>query len=190
MSTVGWTHFVFCLVAIAAGAVVVLLPKGTRWHRTWGHLYVWSMVGVVVTALSIYDMTGRPGPFHVAAVVAGLTLLGGMSSVLRRAPRSSWMEAHAAWMTWSYIGLLAAAAAETLSRFVMPLVADTLEHRALWGVFWASVGVATFAVVGVGWWLVKTRLPGALERTPEAMGREQAHLRDASSASDLETGAS
>jgi len=177
VSTVGWVHFVFCLVAIVAGAVVVLLSKGTRWHRTWGHLYVWSMVGVVVTALSIYDLTGNAGPFHLAAVAAGLTVLAGMYAVLRRRPRRSWMEAHATWMSWSYIGLLAAAAAESLTRFVMPRVADVLESEALWGLFWTSVGVATFVVVGIGRWLVKTRLPDALESTPEAMRSERERLR-------------
>lgn len=177
MSEVGWVHFVFCLVAIGAGAVVVLRPKGTRWHRTWGHLYVWSMLGVVVTALSIYDLTGGPGPFHLGALVALLTVSGGMYTVLRRRPKKSWMEAHAAWMSWSYVGLLAAAAAESLSRFVMPWAAGFLESESLWGVFWGSVALATFIVFAIGAWLVRTRLPGALERTPEAIRRERSELR-------------
>ncbi len=176
MSTLGWVHFLACLVALAAGAVVILLPKGTRWHRTVGHLYVWSMAVVLVSALSIYDMTGRAGPFHVAAVVGAVTLAAGLYTVLRRRPRKSWMEAHAIWMAWSYIGLCAAAAAESLSRFVMPRIADVLEREALWGAFWASVGLATFIVVGIGWWLVKTRIPDALKRTPQAMRAERAAL--------------
>lgn len=177
MSALGWVHFLACIVALAAGAVVVLIPKGTRWHRTWGHLYVWSMAVVLFSALSIYDMTGRAGPFHVAAVVGAITLVAGMYAVLRRRPRKSWMEAHAIWMSWSYIGLCAAAAAESLSRFVMPRIAEVLEREAWWGAFWASVGLATFVVVGIGWWLVKTRLSGALERTPQAMRAERQRLR-------------
>ncbi len=178
MSTLGWVHFLSCLVALAAGAVVILLRKGTRWHRTWGHLYVWSMAVVLISALSIYDMTGRAGPFHVAAVVGGLTLVAGLYTVLARRPRKSWMEAHAIWMSWSYIGLCAAAAAESLSRFVMPRIAGMLEREALWGAFWASVGLATFVVVGIGWWLVKTRMAGALARTPHSIRADREALGD------------
>lgn len=177
MSELGWVHFLFSLVAIFAGAVVVLLPKGTRWHRSWGHLYGVSMIGVVATALAIYDLTGGWGPFHFAAVVSGLTLVAGMYTVLARRPRRTWLEAHAAWMSWSYIGLLCAAAAETLTRFVMPLAAPFLEREAMWGVFWASVGVGGFAVGAVGWWVVKTRLPDTIARTPETIRRERAALR-------------
>ncbi len=74
MSTLGTVDFVFAWVAMAAGAWVLLLPEGTRWHRTLGHLYVGEMVGLDVTALFLYRMTGRFGPFHVFAVIALITL--------------------------------------------------------------------------------------------------------------------
>ena len=178
MSPLGMVHLVFSLVAIAAGGVVVLLRKGTRWHRTLGHLYATSMGGVIATALAIYDLTGRFGPFHVAALVGGFTIAGGMWTVLARRPRKHWIEAHAIWMSWSYIGLMAAFAAETLTRFLMPRAATFLETRQLWGAFWGSVGSASFLVAGIGWWLVKTRLPGAVERTPHAMRLERDRLRE------------
>jgi hypothetical protein len=78
------------------------------------------MIGLIVSALSIYDLTGNFGPFHVAAIVATITLFMGLASVLLRRPRKQWIEAHATWMSWSYIGLIAAFLAESLSRFVMP----------------------------------------------------------------------
>ncbi|NNM32092.1 MAG: hypothetical protein HKO53_03455, partial [Gemmatimonadetes bacterium] len=81
MTTTGGFHLAFSLIAIAAGAVVLLLPKGTRWHRTWGHGYVWSMVGVIVTSMAMYDLTGRVTPFHFAALVAAVTVAGGMWTV-------------------------------------------------------------------------------------------------------------
>lgn len=184
MTAVGVVHLVFSFVAIGAGSIVVLLPKGTRWHRTLGHLYATSMLGIVVTALSIYDLTGRFGPFHFAALMGAFTLAGGLWTVLARRPRKSWIEAHAIWMSWSYIGLMAAFAAESLTRFVMPRAAGFLDGARLWGVFWASVAVASLAVIVVGWWLVKTRLPGAVENTPAAVRRERAALLRAPRAGD------
>ncbi len=178
MSEVGWVHFVFCMVAIGAGAVVLLLGKGTRWHRTWGHLYAMSMLGALVSALLMYQRNGRFGPFHFAALVGGVTLAGGLYSVLRRRPKKQWMEAHAIWMSWSYIGLMAALVAETATRLVMPALRPYFETNAqAWTGFWVSVGVASFAVCGAGWWLVKTRVPGAVASTPEAMRHERNALR-------------
>ena len=63
-------HMTFSLIAIGAGAVVLTNSKGTRWHRTFGHIYATSMVGLIVTAFLIYDLTGNFGPFHVAAAVS------------------------------------------------------------------------------------------------------------------------
>ena len=184
MSSIGVVHTVFSFLAILFGAVVCLLPKGTRWHRTWGHFYAVCMVGLAVTALFIYRLTGSFGPFHLFALVALATLALGMGAVLLRRPRKAWMEAHASWMSWSYVGLLAAFAAETLTRFVMPRVAPLLGEHEPWGVFWAVVALASFAVAGVGWWVIDRYLPGALERTPEAARREREELRKAAATSD------
>lgn len=179
MSETGVLHTVFSFLAIGAGAWVLLIPKGTRWHRTIGHFYVMSMLGVIVTALSIYDLTGTVSPFHLAAAIALVTLAGGLYSVLGRRPKKSWIEAHAIWMSWSYIGLMAAFVAESMTRFVMPRAAAYLEGQELWGAFWASVAVGSFLVFGVGARLVKTRLPAAVASTPEAIRRERAALAEA-----------
>ena len=58
----------------------------------------------------------------------------------------------------------------------MPLAQGFLEGNELWGVFWTAVAVVSFGVMGAGWWLVKTRLPGVVERTPAAMRAERAEL--------------
>jgi len=179
MSTLGVVHTVFSFLAILFGALVVLLDKGTRWHRTWGHLYAVCMMGLAVTALFIYRLTGSFGPFHMFAIVALVTLGLGLGTVLLRRPRKNWMEAHAYWMSWSYVGLLAAFAAESLTRFVMPMVATTLAERELWGAFWGLVGFASFAVAGIGGLIIKRRLPKALASTPEGIRRERAQLREA-----------
>jgi len=177
MTPIGTVHFIASLIALLAGAVVLLLPKGTRWHRTWGHAYVWGMVGVVATSFGLWNTTGRFTPFHFFAIVAGLTLGMAMYTVLARRPRDGWLEAHATWMAWSYVGLCAAATAETLSRLVMPLAVERFEMDQLMGIFWGAVGLATFVTVGVGAYLVKRLLPASIEATPQAMREERRELR-------------
>jgi uncharacterized membrane protein len=110
MTPTGTVHFVASLVAFASGAWVLLTRKGTRWHRTIGHAYAWSMIVVVITSFALFTLTGRITPFHIAAVIAGVTLAFGLATVLWRRPRKGWIEAHATWMSWSYIGLAAASA--------------------------------------------------------------------------------
>ncbi len=176
MSPTGTFHLVFSLLAILFGAVVIMLPKGTRWHRTWGHGYVWSMVGVMATSFAMFDLTGSVTPFHVAAVVGGVTIGGGMWTVLRRRPKKHWIHAHATWMAWSYVGLMAAFVSESMTRFVMPAVQGTLEHQRLWFLFWGLVGVGTFVTVGVGAWLIRRNLDDAVQATPHAMRAEREEL--------------
>ena len=162
MDTLGVVHLVFSIITIGAGAVVVMNAKGTRWHRTFGHIYATSMVGVIATAFSIYDLTGNFGPFHVAASLSAVSLSGGFYSVLARRPKYNWIEWHAQWMSWSYIGLIAALIAESLTRFIMPRVALLLEEHELWNVFWSIVVVSALGTFAVGWWVIKTKLPQAL----------------------------
>ncbi len=177
MTPIGSVHFTSSLVAVLAGAVVLLQPKGTRWHRTWGHAYAWAIVIVVVTSFAMFNLTGRLTPFHFAAVVGGLTLLGGMYTVLFRKPRKNWIEAHATWMAWSYIGLMAAFSAETLTRFVLPRLGPVLTNETVWLAFWGVVALGSFGAGAVGWWLVRTRLAGAVASTPAAMRMEREALK-------------
>lgn len=178
MSSMGMVHLITSFMAIGAGGWVLLIRKGTRWHRTIGHLYAMSMVGVLASAFAIYDLTGSFGPFHFAALVGTFTLAGGLYSVLARRPKKGWMTAHAIWMSWSYIGLMAALVAETATRFAMPRLLPLLRSNAQgWAVFWTSVALASSVVFVLGWWLVKTRLPASVAATPEAMRREREALR-------------
>jgi uncharacterized membrane protein len=173
MTTIGSFHLIFCVVAIVLGGLVLLIPKGTRWHRTWGHGYFWSMVGVVATSLAMYNLTGRITPFHVAAVISGLTVAGGMRAALSRRPKKYWIDAHARLMAWSYVGLLAALVAESLTRYAMPLLQPTLEQNQLWPAFWALVVGGSVGTIAIGGWQISKRLPDAVRNTPAAMRRER-----------------
>jgi uncharacterized membrane protein/tetratricopeptide (TPR) repeat protein len=116
MDRLGIAHTALACVALALGAIVVLRRKGDRLHRTTGHLYVASLVATNITALNIYDLFGQVGPFHVAAIVSLATVVAGMIPVVTRRPRARWFETHAYFMSWSYVGLVAAAGAEAAVR--------------------------------------------------------------------------
>jgi uncharacterized membrane protein len=115
VTSIGWVHFAIAIAAIAAGGLVALTPKATPRHRMMGRTYGGLMVVLNVTAFLIYDLFGRFGPFHFAAVFSLITVILGWIPVRRRKDER-WMRQHAYWMSGSYVGLLAAAAAETLSR--------------------------------------------------------------------------
>lgn len=141
MITLGWFHTGCALAALGSGAAVVLRRKGTRGHRRLGWVYVGSMLALNVTALMIYRLFGGFGPFHVAAVASLATVIAGTVPAYRRKP-ANWLEHHYAGMTWSYVGLWAATAAEVATR--VP------GFR-----FWWAVMLGTFAVIGIGATLIR-----------------------------------
>jgi hypothetical protein len=65
------------------------------------------MVLLNATALMIYNLFGRFGPFHALALVSLATVTAGVVPVWLRRPRA-WLELHARFMSWSYGGLVAA----------------------------------------------------------------------------------
>jgi len=148
MDVLGSSHLGAALAAMVTGAVVLLSRKGTAWHRRWGWAYVASMATVIATALLIYDLFGYFGPFHVAAMISLGTVAAGLAPAVRRVPRGRWIEAHAYWMSGSYVGLLAAAVSETVTRYMD------------WP-FGASVMAASLLVCAIGIAVMLARVPRA-----------------------------
>jgi uncharacterized membrane protein len=99
-----------------------------------GWVYAISMIGLNATALGIYDLFGRFGPFHWASLASLATVLLAIVPLVRKRPKGLWVEQHAQLMSWSYVGLLAAAAAEFFTRV------PGFD-------FWWAVFVASFAVI-------------------------------------------
>lgn len=155
MSTLGWIHTIFAVIALLTGAVVLVRRKGGRWHRTLGHFYLTSMVTLNVTGLFITRLYGGFGPFHWMALISLLTLLAGMVPVLTRRPRGGWLEQHAAFLSGSYVGLLAAAASEVTSR-----LPGTEAH------FGLVVGGTSAVIIAAGVILIRRYQPGSVARTP------------------------
>ncbi|MCW1970955.1 MAG: DUF2306 domain-containing protein [Anaerolineae bacterium] len=116
MSPLGLFHTAMGVIALISGLLVYLKPQGTATHRRIGYVYVLSMVLLNVTALMIYRLFGGFGPFHVLAIISLITLLRGIVPAYRKRPAGQWLTQHYLGMSWSYVGLWAATAAEIASR--------------------------------------------------------------------------
>ena len=154
MSPLGQFHFATALVALASGAWVLSRRKGTRMHRRVGWLYAASMLMMNVSALSLYRLTGTFGPFHVAALISLATLAAGIIAARRRHRGGrAWLERHYFLMAYSYLGLVAAAVAETATRW--PAIQDVAGGPT--AAFWTAVVIASVAVFAVGGVMIRRR---------------------------------
>jgi uncharacterized membrane protein len=114
----GYLHLSAAVVALLAGAVIFFRRKGTIIHRALGYGYSAAMVTVLVTALFIYRLTHSFNILHFFAVISTPPLVIGLAVAILRRP--GWLEWHYRWMSWSYVGLFAAFAAETATRVILP----------------------------------------------------------------------
>jgi uncharacterized membrane protein len=118
-------HIGAACVALAVGTAVLASRKGTPRHAVLGRLYLAAMLTVNIPVLFVYDTTGAPGVFHVLAVVSLVTTALGWSALHRRPRR---VRAHAAFMTWSWLGVVTAGLAQFANREIpqqapLPVVA-------------------------------------------------------------------
>ena len=158
-SILGGAHFGSALAALLLGPVLFFRRKGTMFHRLAGYGYVLSMLTVNITALTMYDFTGRPNLFHVFAVMSLASLLPAMWALQRgvRLKSDRLLEVHARLMMWSYFGLAAAGLAQVATRLLPPLL-GSFGQAAL------AIGVALFAASAVCWVIFKLAAPRLAKR--------------------------
>lgn len=155
---IGPAHLAFAIAALLTGLAVILRQKGTRSHRLVGRAYVGSMLGLNVSAFMLYRLFGQFGPFHVAALISLVTVIAGFVTVRWRRPCGSWMGRHAYWMSWSYVGLLAAAASEATTR---------IPQSPFW---WMVVGSSLLALYA-GMEVINRRVPVIVKGMPASRPR-------------------
>jgi uncharacterized membrane protein len=158
--TIGRLHLISALLALVLGAAVLWIkPKGTRRHRQLGYAWVACMLFLNISALTIYRLFGGFGPFHAAAIISLSTIIPAFwcarqarASRLRRdlKARARWLEKHYYLMTFSYVGLVAAAVSETATR--LPATRFRPGQGAAFGL---AVGAGTVLVMSVGAWLIR-----------------------------------
>ena len=137
-------------MAVASGTAVALLTKGTKRHRLLGWAYLLTMLGLNATALVMYRLTGTFNFFHGAALLSLASLTLGMLPTRGRPFAGFLVARHAYFMSGSYVGVLAATAAEIAVRLPgFP--------------FSTSVIGATVLVCALGGWVMNARIPHALQ---------------------------
>ncbi len=157
MVTVNWEnafatgHVVAALSALLAGAVTLLLRKGTRTHRAVGAVYVVALVLVNVAALSLHRENAF-GVFHALAVVSLVTLAVGIAPMLLGKRSPIVIANHAYCMTWSYAGLVAAGCGQLVAALGQ-------EDSGTW-VVPASIGT----VLCISWVVIFGKVPSLLDR--------------------------
>lgn len=123
-------HIGTAISALVFGVCVLLTRKGTRLHRQFGYAYVFNMLGLSISALLIYRLTGHFGPFHAAALASLITLMAGFGAAYMRLPAGRWLALHYEFMSWSYVGLVAAAVSEATTRLpAAPMSLAALRRR-------------------------------------------------------------
>jgi uncharacterized membrane protein len=148
MQMLGTAHTALAVASLVLGAMVFFQQKGGARHRLLGYLYAGALLLVNLSALSVYEESSGPGPFHILALVSLATLSGGFIPAFRRRPRDSWLEVHAYFMSWSFVGLVAAGAAQMATKLAGPGV--------------LQVATPTALVVLVGALLIHRRVPRIL----------------------------
>lgn len=101
---IGWLHSAFSVLALAAGAIVLVRPKGTPVHKLRGRIYVLAMIATCLTSFAIY----RRGVFwfpHWSGVAALILVAGGFAFAHAKQPRG-WMHWHLSCMIASYYVLI------------------------------------------------------------------------------------
>ena len=161
LTTMGWVHLAFAAFGLVAGAIQFLRRKGGRQHRAIGYAYVYGMIIANATALTMYRFTGSFNVFHAGVIVNFVCIIAAMIPVLRTPRAPDWMMKHYRWMSASYIGLAAAAAAE-LSVRVLPLGSR--------GAVWIAAGVAALIVSVIGTVLIRRNRPFAVPGAEAAAG--------------------
>lgn len=145
----GFVHTLTAAIAMISGAIVLLRPKGGQSHRLIGYLYASSMIIMLGTSFAMYRLTGSFNVLHGGAIFSTLTLFIGLKYAITRRPVGQWFIGHYHWMSWSYVGLIAAFFAELSTRLAMPYLAEKFPEMEI-GVFWLMVGLVSAFIVWIG----------------------------------------
>lgn len=158
--SVAYLHVTFAVMALAFGLGIFTTRRGTPSHRKLGYGYISCMALTNAAALSLYARTGTFGPFHIAALISLATLVAGALPAILRRPRGGWLALHWEFMSWSFVGLVAAAVAEA-------------AFRIPGAPYWPAIAAGTILVfLGGGVWIYRSR--GAMRQfigaRPESIG--------------------
>ena len=149
LSPAGTIHADLAMLCIVIAAIQLLRSKGGAWHRALGYAYVYAMLVADGAAMLIYRFTGQFNVFHAGAIVSSVLIVLAMVPLLQNPRPANWKLRHYYRISWSYVGLIAAAVTELIVRTVR------LTHEQ----GWAVSGGATVIVTAIGYVLIERYRP-------------------------------
>lgn len=150
LTSAGTIHTVLAMLCIVVGLIQLVRPKRGPGHRARGYAYVYAMVVADGAIILVYRFTGQFNIFHAAAILNLVSIVFAIIPVLRSPRPANWKLQHYYWISWSYVGLLSAAATELVVRTV---------HLASRGQAWTVSAVITVVVTVIGYVLIERYRP-------------------------------
>jgi len=124
----GWlgsSHVFFAVIALLTGAFVLFKRKGTKVHKKLGYVYVTSMLAMNLTAIPLTTLFDGFGPFHFFIVISLPTIIVAIYYPVFGRHKANWLNHHFEFMSWSYVGLVAAFMAEVVIRIPIMLAIES-----------------------------------------------------------------
>lgn len=137
-------HTLCGLTALISGLVVILLPKGNRQHRTWGSIYIVSMLVLCISSYFIYELFGNFGAFHILAGISLVTIIAGWLTIriFQKNKKIGQLHGHYKFMLFSYVGLVMA----TGSHFMGYLFAYLKSYHLSQGLIFAICALTLWVI--------------------------------------------
>lgn len=139
----GASHVFLACLSLITGAIVLYKTKGTMQHKIYGYIYVISMILMNATAIPLTTLFGGFGPFHLFILVSLPTVLAAIYFPVFGRHKSNWIAQHFEFMSWSYIGLIAAFLAEVVMR--IPIILAFESNNAITASVFALSGITMWA---------------------------------------------
>jgi uncharacterized membrane protein len=163
MSVIGYFHTLACVVALGAGAWLVMRRKGTPRHRRWGDIYTAALLFASLSSLTIYTRHAFTAAhwFGVIAIVLSTT---GFALGRWHGKGSAWKYGHIFCMVGSYYVLVGGGVNEVFLRvktlrpifFTRPQVVGEV-HGLVILAFFALILAFMVATAVSGWRLRRRR---------------------------------
>src|SRR5262245_64268454 len=118
LTPAGTVHTVLAMLCIVVGAIQLLRRKGGATHRALGYAYVYAMLVADGAAMLVYRFTGQFNAFHAGAIINFVLIVLAMVPLLQSPRPANWKLRHYYRISWSYVGLIAAAVTELIVRTV------------------------------------------------------------------------
>ena len=152
LTLAGAIHTVLAISGIVVGLIQFLRAKRSPNHRARGYAFVYTMLIADGAAMLVFQFTEKLNILHIGAMTNLVCIVAAMIPVLRSPRPSNWKNQHYCWMSWSYVGLLAAAATELVVR---------TSHLATREQAWTATAATSALVTVIGYVFINRYRPAS-----------------------------